>query len=321
MALRTFFSTSLAAIAAATVFAVAPSAHAQNVVVISGSAPAAPAAAPPAARAVAPSIPNPAWPACGDDTVVLHDGGMVRGIIAELIPRSQVTLKLATGKVVTVPWSEVHHIEQGGPIGRTCDAGGSGPNTSSGPLDDAGSLTLVVSEPGLVLEEQDGTEWREVCTSPCSPVVPRNGFYRISGSGIQTSSSFRALGSPGSRVQLRVKAGHSAVLGLGILSVTVGGLAACIGYVALPLQTSSYRGDVHWPLPTMLIGGAGAILGAVLIESNIKTKIGQEAGAPEAGPQGEGHPAVRVPFKEARAFSPTEGQRPAFTVPLLSGHF
>lgn len=272
-----------------------------------------------------PAVPTPAWPACGDDTVVTHDGGMVRGVIAELVPRDHVTLKLATGKIVTVPWSEVHHIEQGGPVGRACPEipqGAAFPNTASAPLDDIGTLTLVVQGEGYVLEEQRGTEWGAVCTSPCEAVVRRDTFHRITGSGIQTSSGFRALGAPGQRVVVKVNPGHTALLGLGVVSVTLGGAAAFIGYVALPLQMDHYSHQ-SWPLPTMLIGGAMSFLGAFMIEENIKTRIGQEARDAEgAGKAPLSHPAVRVaPFKEARESSPLTPRPVAWTVPVLAGHF
>ena len=290
-------------------------AYADDFVMITPTKPAAP---PPAVPAV--GVPAPAWPACGDDIVVLHDGGMIRGVIAELLPRNHVTLKLTTGKVVTVPWAEVHHIEQGGPVGRTCGTAAAPavapavPSTASAALDDTGTLTLVVPESGYTLEVQRGTEWEEVCSSPCERVVPRDGFYRITGSGIQTSTNFRALGRPGTRVVLHVNPGSSALFGLGVVGVTIGGAAAVIGYISLP--TMAYR-NVSWPLPTMLVGGAASIVSAILVETNVKTKVGQEAHESEL-PTTD-HPSIRVaPSKEARNVEP---RGPGFSVPLLSGHF
>ncbi len=272
--------------------------------------------------AAGPAVPTPAWPACGDDTVVLHDGGMVRGIIVELIPRNQVTLKLSTGKVVTVPWTEVHHVEQGGPIGRTCGADHSRSRspTASAALDDAGTLTLVVPESGYTLEAQHGTEWESVCNSPCESVVRRDRFYRLTAPGIQTSTNFRPLGEPGARVVLRINPGHTVLLGVGILGVTVGGAAAVLGYLALPMQ-SSYRGreQLSWAFPTMIVGGVATLASAFLMEANIKTKVGQQAHDAERPPID--HPAIRVaPSKEARARG-VEPRGPAFTMPILAGHF
>ncbi len=256
--------------------------------------------------------PTPAWPACGDDVVTTRDGGMVRGVIVELVPRERITVKLATGKVVNVPWETVHHVEQGGPIGRACPESPP-PNV----LDDTGNVTVVIAERGFELEQQVGTQWIKICDTPCERVVPRDRFHRISGSGIQTSPGFRVLGQPGERVHVNVDPGHTAALGLGIGIVTVGVVVTYVGYAMLPVQ--AIDDDTHWPLPTMIGGLAATLIGGALLQQNIKTRIGQEPSAKVDGPRREDHPAVRIaPGKEASSAPMLRAPR---TATLFAVHF
>lgn len=295
-----------------------------------------PEAAP--ARPKAPAVPAPAWPACGDDLVVLHDGGMVRGQIVELRPREYISLHLSTGKVVVVPWTDVHHVEQGGPRSETC------PNvspTASAPLDEAGSVFLESDAQGVFLEVKRDDGWELLCTSPCRAEAPRNGYYRVGGSNIRTSTPFRVQGAAGDTVKVQVDGGNKAAFGMGVVSVTVGGLLLCVAYVealqmagpsSVPFgytyegRYASSRGTSNghqtMAVSALFAGLTATVIGSVLIHHNVKTTVAQLVTDLRAAPPPPPAPHRVAPFKEARITLPGPlDPKPAMALPVFRGTF
>lgn len=230
-----------------------------------------------------------------------RDGGMLRGVIVELLPRERIVMRVATGELLSVPWAEVHHVQQGGPVARSCTPS---EIPAASPVDDGGTATLVIEEAGYTLEGQYGTAWQVVCQSPCERVVARSRFHRVTGPGIQTSPGFRVNAQPGERVVLNVNPGHIATLGLGIGMLTVGVVAAYVGYAALPVQ--AIDNDTKWPLPTMIVGLAMTLGGGAIVQANLKTSVDQQQ-------------ARGIPERERRGIEPPRSN--AFLVPILSGRF
>ena len=290
----------------------------------------------PPVRAKAPAVPAPAWPACGDDLVVLHDGGMVRGQIVELRPREYISLHLSTGKVVVVPWTDVHHVEQGGPKAETCTSAGL---PEPAPVDESGTVFFELDGKGMRLEVNVSDEWRTLCVSPCRVEAHRDSSYRVTGPSIRTSPPFRAHGQPGETVKIKVDGASVAGFGIGIVSVCTGGALFLFAYeealasVGLsgsgyPNYGSGYGSSASNRHSTMaasafFFGLATSIAGSVLIHSNIKTVVSQVAGglgdAKKAPPP---EPRRVAPFKEARIVpaSPLD-PRPPPALPILQGRF
>src|SRR5439155_16237620 len=67
-----------------------------------------PATAPPAASGPAPSGPHIVAPV-GSDVVHLKDGGMIRGVLIEAIPKDHATVQLGTGQNAIIPWHLIDH--------------------------------------------------------------------------------------------------------------------------------------------------------------------------------------------------------------------
>lgn len=264
---------------------------------------------------------------------------MVRGAIVELRPREQITLRLATGKVVIVPWSDVHHVEQGGPVAATCT---SGSGTASAPLDEAGTVTLALEGDGFTLEAKIGTEWGSVCVSPCRAEVPRNGYYRVNGPMIRPSTPFRAQGKAGDVVRVKVDPASSGAFAAGVVSVTAGGVLLFVAYVealeVLGGSSSSYYDSSYsyygssrrsssdhgtLMLGSLAAGFAATILGGALLHGNMRTAVSQVVSdAVHARPKAAPEPSRVAPFKEAWFKRPSAlDPKPAPAIPVMTGTF
>lgn len=259
-----------------------------------------PIAAPPplpVGTATGTTAPPPAQ--TGPDAVYLKDGGMIRGTIVEVIPGNHASVQLADGRIATIRWDMVDHIDRGtgakAPVPTT---------TTPAPLPTAGTpppgvamVTVHIdADADVILEQQvaggrwAGGEWRDVCQAPCDMSLPTNTMYRVGGPGVRSSRPFSIEGRDGKAV-LEVHGASSGAFVGGIVLISLGPLAIIVGAgVALAgafensvscsgiySTCSSNSGDglVAGGLVTMGIGLAATIIGGVLIGTNSKTKVQQ----------------------------------------------
>jgi hypothetical protein len=207
----------------------------------------------------------------GDDVVITEDGTVWRGRITQNAPHDHVNLRLADGRVATIPWALVVRVN------RPAEA------TISGPA--RGPTVHVHIEPvaGLVI-----TLWRSrlddrgrdrVCHAPCDQDVSTLDDYWISGPSMRASKrlSFRDV-AQGGTVSLSVgeRARDAGYVG-GILLAVLGGITVGVGTL-----TALYGAAMHSPhagyfyvedpIPFYEVGGAVAGVGALLLAGGIALK-------------------------------------------------
>ena len=254
------------------------------------------AAPPPVPVGTAPATNAPATAQNGPDAVYLKDGGMIRGTIIEVLPGNHASVQLADGRIATIRWDMVDHIDRG--------TGAKPLPTTPAPLPAVGTpppavamVTVHIDADGDAILEQQvtggrwaGGEWRDVCQAPCDISLPSNTMYRVGGPGVRTSRPFSIEGQNGKAV-LEVHtassgafAGGIVLISLGPLAIIVGSLVALVGAAenttfcySSSTSCSSNQGDglVAGGLVTMGVGLGATFVGAVLLGTNSRTKVQQ----------------------------------------------
>ncbi len=281
-------------------------------------------------------------PAGATDTVVLKNGGMIRGTLIEVLPNDHATVQLPSGQSAIIQWGEIHHIERGGAPAAAPVAPQAAPaqklaNTTasmSGPtalvhIESSRPVTLDRRNPG------DDEPWVTACESPCDVQLPLNNDYRIVGQGIWASSEFDLEGQPGQRVVIKVnpatrlaRTAGIVVAGVGLLAITIGvyvvafaALAKCAGSVTSACKSDSTGGTAVGVV--LILGGVAAMaVGGVMVLVNWRTGQSQEV-------QSRGSAKLDWPVDDRytrlptfRDPSPVERFAPATsTIPLFSGSF
>jgi hypothetical protein len=176
------------------------------------------------------------------------------------------------------------------------------PTPSPEPLrpDDSGDLVWahVAETDAAQLQEyqRDRGAWTTLCTGSCDAGLDAGAYYRVTGSGIRESASFRLSGASGSHITLEVKAGSKVRAAVGIALVPTGILAMASG-VALVLIGGMDEGGGSDPLgeppayntlavpgwTTFGLGAAALIGGIVLIATNASTSVIQQSASPQTG--------------------------------------
>ncbi len=263
---------------------------------------AAPTTPPPPAQP--PTYTAPTAVGAGGDTVVLKNGGMIRGTLIELLPNDHATIQMPNGQSAIVQWAEIHHIERAaGPAPTPVSPTAPQPLPSSPPpKPPSGPLILVHVEASrrvsLMRREPDNGEWITACESPCDQQLPLNNEYRLAGSGVTQSGEFELEGKPGQRVVITANVGSTAgltggliVAGVGLL-VTIVGLevlatAAAVNNIDCATTTtstgscSSKSGGVGVGLVITLGGVAAMAIGGIIAIINWKTGQTQELQVPK----------------------------------------
>ena len=259
------------------------------------------AAPPPLPVGTAPLANAPTTPQNGPDAVYLKDGGMIRGTIIEVLPGNHASVQLADGRIATIRWDMVDHIDRGtGARPPTTPPPAPLPAVATPPPAASMVTVHIDGDADVILEQQvtggrwAGGDWRDVCQSPCDVSLPTNTMYRIGGPGVRTSRPFSIEGRDG-RAVLEVHAASSGARGGGLalmivgpLAILVGSLVALVGWAENSTSCvfsggsgsgscSSSRGDglVAGGLVTMAVGLGATIVGAVLLATNSSSKVQQ----------------------------------------------
>jgi hypothetical protein len=256
------------------------------------------AAPPPLPVGTAPTGTAPTAPQTGPDAVYLKDGGMIRGTIIEVIPGNHASVQLADGRIATIRWDMVDHIDRGTaakpPV--TTPPPAALPPAATPPPAASMVMVHIDADADVILEQQvaggrwAGGEWRDVCQAPCDMSLPTNTMYRVGGPGVKSSRPF-SIEASGGKAVLDVHgassgafAGGIVLVSLGPLAILVGSLVALVGAAEnasdcsfVSSSCSSSRGDglVAGGLVTLGIGVAATVIGGVLIGTNSRTKVGQ----------------------------------------------
>ena len=168
--------------------------------------------------------------------ITLKDGSSYRGELVERIVGDHVTLKLATGEIRTVPWSDM----------RT-DSAAPAPSRKPAIAEERLDVDVVVGGRAAQLERLvvvgagrgAGIKGYEpVCTTPCTTPTDRVSTYRLAGDGVTPSKDFQV--SPGDwELRLRVDPGSSTKRTLGWWTIVMGSIAAATSLTLIAIGSNS----------------------------------------------------------------------------------
>lgn len=296
--------------------------------------------------------PGPAPAAAGGtaDTVVLKNGGMIRGTLVEVLPNDHATVQLPSGQSAIVQWSEIHHIERGAaPAAATGTPAAATPiqkmPNSTAPMSGPTVLVHIETSRPITLDRRNPGEdqpWVTACESPCDVQLPLNNDYRIVGEGIWASSEFELEGSAGQRVVVKVapatrltRTAGIVVAGAGLLAIIIGvyvvaiaAAASCTSFNSNGSCASDTGGGVAIGVVLMLGGLVTMAVGGIIILANWRTGESQEVQSPTKAARIFDVPGVANsdnPFKRSATFrepSAVDKLAPVgVTFPIFGGTF
>jgi len=184
--------------------------------------------------------------------------------------------------------------------------------------DDGKTEVHIIGVSAVVLEQQVGDEWVEVCHASCDERVPVAGKYRVRGEGLKASEPFLLESRDGTAVLEVSPSRDRARLGVGLL--VTGGVLGALG-VATIFVAASIDGGLASLGTFLLVGAAGLtasvaglvllIVGGVVLQGR-PTKVTQ--------PDGDSTASVRRPmWATGLERVPIVGA--AFVAPVLSVSF
>jgi hypothetical protein len=237
-----------------------------------------PAPVPP--RAPAPAA-TPGEAGAATRTFTLKDGSIFSGELVELVPNDHVTLKLATGEVRRISWSDLAPAKAAESPAPAPPAPPPPPASPPAP-EGAVSLTLTSKDARVALYRDTGADWALVCNVPCDTKLDPRARYRIGGRGVTSTDTFHVVPSA-PPLALDVKPGSKGAKIAGWITFGVGGATALTGALLLATAPSSYdaplafggRGATETIDPgstqrnvgigAMVVGGVAAIVGLALV--------------------------------------------------------
>jgi hypothetical protein len=260
-----------------------------------------------ASTASAQTIATPPSGGHSGDTVVLKDGTVLHGTVGEMTPGQSLTISLPDGQKRTIEWPAIDRVD----IDRA--------KAPTAPPPPASSTVVHVNGvgPDAILQKLDanGTEnaWTTVCTGSCDRPLASDGIYRVDAPGMRRSSAFRVEGPS---TTLEVKPASSAARSGGLALLIGGGVVLVNGISFLlvgiidqdVITQNTFRDFMIAGGVLTGVGAASAIIGAVLLSGNSRTKVTS------------GATTVRVPaWRDAPALQPS--RLAAMSFPVLGGSF
>jgi hypothetical protein len=196
-------------------------------------------------------------PAAPPDTIYLRNGGMIRGRVQEILPTAHVSITLSTGEVRQVPWSEIERVivASAATIPPLPSLPSSTPAPSAAPAPSTPSPMIgprvrvhVESKKKVELHrKRDGaggtSGWVHACMSPCEVELPLGDTYKITGSGILSSSEFRLHEEPNHTANVVVDPTSVGGMVLGGLLGGAGGWGAYVGFLMVAIGASQADAD------------------------------------------------------------------------------
>ena len=283
----------------------------------------------------------------GPDTVVLRDGGMLKGNLIEVLPGDHATLQLANGQSARIRWDVIDHIIRNGVPLNTAQVQqqATQPSTASAPTPkETGNVWVHIDGADNVDLESVITDaapagkrvtngWATICSAPCDQEVPLAGSYRLAGDGVRPSRTFKLAGKPGDKVYIQADPASRGGFVGGIVLISVGVPVLVIGTfveLVVGLVNVASKADGEYTdtsgaqvvgLSMMGLGVAGIITGIVLVAGNGSTKLDQTIAGPAAS-KNAAELGSDV-FKKVPIYHQSEGPAipPAHTVPLFTGTF
>jgi hypothetical protein len=277
----------------------------------------------------------------GSDTVVLKDGGMLKGTLIEILPGDHATMTLANGQNAKIRWDVIDHIIRNGvPLNSAQTPTTQTTQVAQPPPADQGKVFVHIDggDVDLEMETRDGTPagkkvngiWATMCSAPCDQEMPLGNGYRLAGSGVRASKSFMLVGHNGDHVTITADPSSKGAFAGGIVLISVGVpvfVIGCFVELVVGLVNLGSRADGTYDdtsgaqivgLSMMGLGAAGVVTGIVLIANNGSSHLDQTVDAKKAAMLGGADF-----FKRTPTFKDQEGPKlpPMQSVPLFSGTF
>jgi hypothetical protein len=276
----------------------------------------------------------------GSDTVVLKDGGMLKGTLIEILPGDHATMTLANGQSAKIRWDVIDHIIRNGmPLNTSQTPTAQTTQVAQPAPTEKGNVTVHIDggDVDLEMDTRDGTPagkkvsgvWATMCSAPCDQEMPLGNAYRLAGSGVRASKSFTLVGRPGDHITITADPSSKGAFAGGIVLISVGVPVFVIGcfvelVVAIVNAGSKIDGEYDDTsgaqivgLSMMGLGAAGVVTGIVLIANNGSSHLDQSVDARKAANLGTDF------FKRSPIYKDQEGPKlpPTQTIPLFSGTF
>jgi hypothetical protein len=291
------------------------------------------------AMALAPAVAHAqelSTPPAPPDSVVLRNGGLIRGRIQEILPGDHLTIAMDTGEMRRVSWAEVERVivatsTRIPPMPRTTDVTPAVPAPRPPPPPPPppmrGPLVWVhITAPQHVTLNRrldQGADWVKACDSPCDVELPIADEYEIAGLGNGPSKEFHLQASPGQSVVLSIEPPSIGGIVLGGGLVFVGGvglyISVLVGLAVAAACTDQSCGTNPGWVGSGISAGAMAAGGFILYLS-AKTDINQHESTPQpaAPPQ---NAYLREPTWRTTIEPLPTTSGPAFVVPIFSRSF
>jgi hypothetical protein len=239
---------------------------------------------------------------------------MIRGRAQEIVPEDHVLLIKESGESLRISWAEIDRVTLGWdrsappPANSTTPRPGADgvfvvPPPTDSPPPMSGPLARVhVDAPrhvSLYRKPPGAENWYLACSSPCDVRLPLDDDYRVQGTDVKRSDTFKLHAINGEAV---VRADPSSLTGsiFGGILATVGGITALVGLVAVPEKKSRTGGAI-----ALAIGSALVVGGFLIYRASAKTDISLVT-APEPGAD------TNKPKKSSKAPTPTTMRLDAF---------
>lgn len=220
-------------------------------------------------------------------TIQLKNGSSVRGELVERVPGEKVVLKLATGEVRVIAWSDIGDTNE--------PAAPSAKQRVDIQSDHAGTQLQRITGQASGMGYAGGRSvyvhfesWENICVAPCSANVDPNGVYRVDAPGMTMSKNFHLPAPSAAPLKLKVQGGNFGMRLGGAYSLSFGITGLLTGAIFLPigLATEDKLSTSKLPQTFQTVGlvslGVGAVLTAlgvyllVMSGTDVKTESGQE---------------------------------------------
>lgn len=234
-----------------------------------------------------------------DDTVLLKNGGRVRGTVLEESPQTGVSVRVADGTIRTIPAAEVDHVVYPASGGATppepprptvlVHAEADRPSARLERLEAVSTHTIAfatgISASGLAYGAS--SHYGFLCTLPCDVRVDAGGLYRVAGPDFSPTPRF-PLPPGASAVDVRVRTASDAALTGGIALSAAGLLLGGVGTTMIAVGGNADSGAKTWQgfgIAFVIMGVAALVPGLVLVATSGTTRATVAPRADAAAPR------------------------------------
>jgi hypothetical protein len=214
------------------------------------------------------------------ESVQTKDGSVYRGELVERVVNDHVTLKLATGEIKTIAWSDIKPSETRPPPPRPPDGvaitfESDEPRATLQRYVGSGNVAVDYVTPyGTTVGSGDAdlALFQDVCTSPCSQHIAPGGRFRVGGEGLVPTDSFTLKADEPSQISASMSSRGKRTAGkyltiTGIAPTLVG--AIFLGVAPSESSVAPCAGCVNMQASMFLWGGIVTGVGATMLTIGI----------------------------------------------------